>query len=112
MQSVRPCLTFADKAEEAINLYVSLIKNSKVLSVMRSDGKSPIPEGRVLHASFQLDGQEYTAFDGGSEFFFSYGFSMVATCDTQEEIDELWARIILKHVHSHLRTYQPGCQAR
>jgi predicted 3-demethylubiquinone-9 3-methyltransferase (glyoxalase superfamily) len=93
MQGIRPCLTFADQAEEAINLYVSVFKNSKVVDIVRSDGSGPIPAGRLMHATFELDGREYTAFDGGPTFTFSEGFSMVVTCDTQEEIDEVWARL-------------------
>jgi predicted 3-demethylubiquinone-9 3-methyltransferase (glyoxalase superfamily) len=93
MQGVRPCLTFNNRAEEAIKFYVLTFKNSKVLSTMRSDGKGPLPEGSLLHASFVLDGQEYTAFDGGSQFVFSEAFSLVATCDTQEEIDHLWSKL-------------------
>jgi predicted 3-demethylubiquinone-9 3-methyltransferase (glyoxalase superfamily) len=93
MQGIRPCLTYSDQAEEAINLYVSVFKNSRVVSVVRSDGSGPIPAGRLMHATFELDGREYTAFDGGPTFTFSEGFSMVVTCDTQEEIDEVWARL-------------------
>jgi predicted 3-demethylubiquinone-9 3-methyltransferase (glyoxalase superfamily) len=93
VQSVRPSLTFKVGTEEAVNFYVSLFPNSKVLSLLRSDGNGPLPEGSVLHASFQLDGQEYTAFDGGPAFTFTEAFSFVATCETQEEIDEVWARL-------------------
>jgi len=93
VQSVRPCLTFKDRTEEAVNFYVSLFPNSKVLSLLRSDGNGPLPKGSVLHASFQLDGQEYTAFDGGPSFSFTEAFSFVATCETQEEIDETWSRL-------------------
>jgi predicted 3-demethylubiquinone-9 3-methyltransferase (glyoxalase superfamily) len=93
VQSVRPCLTFEDRADAAINFYVSLFPNSKVVSVLRADANGPLPEGSVLHATFQLDGQEYTAFDGGPSFSFSEAFSFVATCETQEEIDEMWTRL-------------------
>lgn len=93
MQSIRPCLTFSGQAEEAINLYVSVFKNSKVVSMLRSDGTGPIPAGQLVHAAFELDGREYTAFDGGDTFHFSEGFSLVATCDTQAEVDEVWARL-------------------
>jgi predicted 3-demethylubiquinone-9 3-methyltransferase (glyoxalase superfamily) len=86
-------LTFKDGAEAAINFYVSLFPNSRVLSLLKSDGNGPLPEGSVLHASFLLDGQEYTAFDGGPSFSFTEAFSFVATCETQEEIDEVWARL-------------------
>lgn len=93
MQRIRPCLTFSDRAEEAINFYVSLFRNSRVLSIVRSDGSGPIPEGKLLHSSFELDGQEYTAFDGGPSFSFTEGFSLVATCDTQDELDQVWKRL-------------------
>jgi predicted 3-demethylubiquinone-9 3-methyltransferase (glyoxalase superfamily) len=93
VQSVRPSLTFKERTEEAVNFYVSLFPNSKVLSLLRAEGNSPLPEGSVLHASFELDGQEYTAFDGGPSFTFTEGFSFVATCETQKELDETWARL-------------------
>jgi predicted 3-demethylubiquinone-9 3-methyltransferase (glyoxalase superfamily) len=86
-------LTFRDRAEEAINFYVSLFRNSRVLNVLRSDGSSPVPQGKLLHATFQLDGQEYTAFDGGPAFAFTEAFSLVVTCETQDQIDEMWARL-------------------
>ena len=99
--SVRPCLTFKDRAEEAVNFYVSVFPNSKVVSMLRSDSslestleeKGGMPAGSLLHASFVLDGQEYTAFDGGPSFAFSEAFSLVATCATQEEIDTIWDRL-------------------
>jgi predicted 3-demethylubiquinone-9 3-methyltransferase (glyoxalase superfamily) len=93
VQTVRPCLTFKERTEEAINFYVSMFKNSRVLSMVHSDGNGPLPKGSVLHASFQLDGQEYTAFDGGPAFSFTEAFSFVLTCQTQVEIDEMWARL-------------------
>jgi predicted 3-demethylubiquinone-9 3-methyltransferase (glyoxalase superfamily) len=93
VHSVRPCLTFKQGTEEAVNFYVSLFPNSKVLSLLRSDGNGPLPEGSMLHASFQLDGQDYTAFDGGPSFTFTEAFSFVVTCENQEEIDEVWARL-------------------
>ena len=93
VQSVRPSLTFKDRTEEAVNFYVSLFPNSKVLSLLRSDGNGPLPKGSVWHVSFQLDGQEYTAFDGGPTFAFTEAFSFVATCETQEQIDETWSRL-------------------
>jgi len=93
VQSVRPSLTFKERGEEAVNFYVSLFPNSKVLSLMRAEGIGAVPDGSLLHASFQLDGQEYTAFDGGPTFSFTEAFSFVATCETQEEIDETWSRL-------------------
>jgi predicted 3-demethylubiquinone-9 3-methyltransferase (glyoxalase superfamily) len=88
-----PCLTFKDHAEDAINFYVSLFPNSRIVSLVRSDGNGPIPKGQVLSASFQLDGHDYTAFDGGPSFSFTEGFSLMVTCETQEDIDETWDRL-------------------
>lgn len=93
VQGPTPCLVFADRAEEAVNFYVSLFDNSRVVSVVRSDGQGPMREGPLMHAVFELDGREYTAFDGGPSFSFTDGISLAVTCDTQEEIDRLWARL-------------------
>lgn len=93
MQPVRPCLVFKDRAEEAIDFYVSLFEDARVIEKVVSDGTSPIPAGKLLHATFALGGQEYTAFDGGETFSFSEAFSLVATCDSQEEIDHVWAKL-------------------
>jgi predicted 3-demethylubiquinone-9 3-methyltransferase (glyoxalase superfamily) len=93
VQSVRPSLTFKERAEEAVNFYVSLFPNSRITSLVRSDGKGPVPAGSLWHVSFVLDGQEYTAFDGGPSFSFTEGFSLIATCETQAELDEVWARL-------------------
>jgi predicted 3-demethylubiquinone-9 3-methyltransferase (glyoxalase superfamily) len=88
-----PCLTFKDSCEEAVKFYVSLFPNSRIVSMQRSDGKSPIPEGKLLNATFELNGHEYTAFDGGPTFFFTEGASLMVTCQTQQEIDDLWQRL-------------------
>jgi predicted 3-demethylubiquinone-9 3-methyltransferase (glyoxalase superfamily) len=88
-----PCLTFKDHAEDAINFYVSLFPNSRIVSLVRSDGNGPVPKGQVLSASFQLDRRDYTAFDGGPSFSFTEGFSLMVTCETQEDIDETWSRL-------------------
>lgn len=93
VQGPTPCLTFSDRAEEAVNFYVTLFRNSRVVSMVRSDGKGPIPQGKLMHATFQLDGREFTAFDGGPSFAFTDGISLMVTCETQEEIDEMWAKL-------------------
>jgi predicted 3-demethylubiquinone-9 3-methyltransferase (glyoxalase superfamily) len=91
---VRPSLTFKNQTEAAVNFYVSVFPNSKVVSMMHADGSSPLmPKGSVLHANFVLDGQEYSAFDGGDHFAFSDAFSLVATCQTQDEIDAVWDQL-------------------
>ena len=92
MNAVTPSLTFKERAEDAMKLYVSVIKNSKIVNIMRSDGGA-LPKGNVLHATFELDGREFTAMDGGPTFSFSEGISLVATCDTQEELDGIWKRL-------------------
>jgi len=91
---IRPCIVFSDRCEEAITLYVSLFPNSKVLSLVRSETEAPITKGKVLNATFQLDGREYTAFDGGPTFSFAEGFSLMVTCETQAEIDRYWNKLI------------------
>ena len=90
MSKVTAFLTFKENGEQAVNLYVSLIKNSKISSIVRSSGEGPFPAGALQHASFSLDGQEFAAMDGGPYFGFDQGFSIMVNCDTQEEIDRLW----------------------
>jgi len=93
MQSTIPCLVFKEGGEEAVKFYVSVVPNSRIYDLIRGDGKGPIPEGQLLHARFELDGRSYDAFDGGESFQFSEGFSLRVSCDTQEEIDDLWERL-------------------
>jgi predicted 3-demethylubiquinone-9 3-methyltransferase (glyoxalase superfamily) len=93
VQRIVPCLTFSDRTEEAVNFYTSVFKDSRVVDIVRSDSDGPIPKGKVLHATFELDGQRYTAFDGGPSFRFSEAFSFVASCNTQDELDEVWTRL-------------------
>ena len=93
MQGVRPFLAFKDRAEEALNLYVSVIPNSRIRSIMRSEGDGRMEAGKVLFATFELDGREFAAMDGGPTFAFAEGASLFVTCDTQEEIDRTWARL-------------------
>lgn len=88
------CLAFADEAEEAINFYVSLVPNSRIVNLLRSEGNGPIAPGRVMQASFELNGREFVAFDGGPTFSFSEGMSLMVTCQTQQAIDDLWAKLI------------------
>jgi predicted 3-demethylubiquinone-9 3-methyltransferase (glyoxalase superfamily) len=91
---IRPCLAFKDSAEEAVNLYVSVFPNSKVVSMQRSEENGgPIPKGKLLNATFELDGREYVAFDGGETFAFAEGLSMMVTCKTQQEIDRYWSML-------------------
>ena len=93
MSRITPFLTFNDQAEEAVNLYVSLFKNSKILSINRFGEGAPMPAGTVMTVSFVLDGQEFTALNGGPHFTFTDGFSLYVSCETQAEVDELWEKI-------------------
>jgi predicted 3-demethylubiquinone-9 3-methyltransferase (glyoxalase superfamily) len=92
--TIRPCLTFVDRAEEAVNLYVSIFPNSKITNLTRVEGDGgPIPKGKLLSAIFELDGREFRAFDGGASFSFSEGISLDVTCKTQEEVDRYWTKL-------------------
>ena len=92
--TVRPCLTFKDRAEEAVKFYVSIFPSSKITNITRveNDG-GPIPKGKLLNATFELDGREYLAFDGGPTFSFSEGMSLMVTCKTQQEVDGYWTKL-------------------
>jgi predicted 3-demethylubiquinone-9 3-methyltransferase (glyoxalase superfamily) len=93
MQKITPFLWFDGKAEEAMKFYVSIFKNSKVGSVTRYGEKGPGPKGTVMSATFQLDGQEFFALNGGPLFTFSPAISFFVNCETQEEVDELWEKL-------------------
>jgi len=88
---IKPCIVYADNAEEAINFYVSLFPNSRVLSIQRAEADNgPVKKGQVLGATFELDGREYLTFDGGPTFTFTEGFSLMVTCKDQAEVDKYW----------------------
>ncbi|HKQ72279.1 MAG TPA: VOC family protein [Blastocatellia bacterium] len=93
MQKITPFLWFDNKAEEAMNFYVSIFKNSKVVSVARYGDAGPGPKGSVMTANFQLDGQEFVALNGGPQFKFTEAISFVVNCETQEEVDEFWEKL-------------------
>ena len=97
MQKITPCLWFDDKAEEAMRFYVSVFKNSKVGRIARyGDAGAEIsgrPKGTVMTVTFQLDGQEFMALNGGPLFKFTEAISFVVNCKTQKEIDELWEKL-------------------
>jgi predicted 3-demethylubiquinone-9 3-methyltransferase (glyoxalase superfamily) len=90
---IRPCIVFVDRAEEAVKLYVSIFPNSKILSMQLSESDGLIAKGKVLGATFQLDGREFLAFDGGPTFNFAEGTSFMVTCKTQEEVDRYWSKL-------------------
>jgi predicted 3-demethylubiquinone-9 3-methyltransferase (glyoxalase superfamily) len=94
MQKITPCLWFDDQAEAAVNFYVSLFKNSKITNVARYDGAgakaSGRPVGTVMTMTFQLDGQEFMALNGGPIFKFTEATSFIVNCESQSEVDRLW----------------------
>jgi predicted 3-demethylubiquinone-9 3-methyltransferase (glyoxalase superfamily) len=93
MQKITPFLWFDDNAEEAMNFYVSLFKNSKVGTVTRYGDAGPGPKGTVMSASFQLDGQDFFALNGGPLFKFTEAISLFVNCETQQEVDDLWEKL-------------------
>jgi predicted 3-demethylubiquinone-9 3-methyltransferase (glyoxalase superfamily) len=93
MQKITPFLWFDDRAEEAMNFYVSIFKNSKVGRVTRYGDGGPGPKGTVMSATFQLDGQEFFALNGGPLFKFTEAISFFVNCETQQEVDELWEKL-------------------
>jgi predicted 3-demethylubiquinone-9 3-methyltransferase (glyoxalase superfamily) len=93
MQKITPFLWFDGKAEEAIRFYVSIFKNSKVGAITRYGDAGPGPKGTVMVATFQLEGQEFIALNGGPQFTFSPAISFVVNCETQEEVDAFWEKL-------------------
>jgi len=93
MQRITPFLWFDGKAEEAMNFYVSVFKNSKVVNVSRCGDQGPGPKGSVMSATFQLEGMEFHALNGGPMFTFSPAISFFVNCETQQEVDELWDKL-------------------
>jgi predicted 3-demethylubiquinone-9 3-methyltransferase (glyoxalase superfamily) len=93
MQKITPFLWFDDQAEEAMNFYMSVFKSSRVVEVNRYGDAGPGPKGTVMTATFELDGQEVTALNGGPHFKFTEAISFYVNCETQQEVDELWEKL-------------------
>ena len=93
MQKIIPFLWFDDQAEEAMNYYCSIFKNSKIGSLTRYGEAGPGAQGTVMSATFQLEGQEFMALNGGPLFAFTEAISFYVNCETQEEVDELWEKL-------------------
>ncbi len=93
MQKIHPMLWFGGNAEEAVNHYLSIFKNSKKGQVTHYGDGAPLPKGAVLTIDFELEGQRYTALNSTPEFKFNEAISLVVNCETQEEIDSLWTRL-------------------
>ena len=90
MQKITPFLWFDGKAEEAIKLYTSLFKNSKIKKIDYWPEGSPFPKNQVMTGTFELDGQQFYAFDAGPQFKFTEAISFFISCETQEDIDHFW----------------------
>jgi len=93
MPKITPFLWFDGKAEEAMNFYISVFKNSKIVRVTRCGEAGPGPKGTVMSATFQLDGQDFFALNGGPQFTFTPAISFFVNCETQQEVDELWEKL-------------------
>ncbi|HYZ26310.1 MAG TPA: VOC family protein [Geminicoccaceae bacterium] len=93
MQKITPFLWFDNQAEEAMNFYVGVFENSKVGNVTRYGDAGPGPKGSVMTASFELEGQQFTALNGGPHFKFTEAISFFVSCQTQAEVDELWDKL-------------------
>lgn len=93
MQKITPFLWFDHQAEEAVNFYTSIFKNSKVGRVARYGEAGPGPKGSVMTVAFQLGGQEFAALNGGPNFKFNHAVSFVVNCESQAEVDEMWEKL-------------------
>jgi predicted 3-demethylubiquinone-9 3-methyltransferase (glyoxalase superfamily) len=93
VQRITTFLTFNDQAEEAINFYMSIFPNSRILRTTRYGDAGPGPKGGLMSATFELDGQQFMALNGGPSFRFDQGISLYVSCETQEEIDEYWEKL-------------------
>jgi predicted 3-demethylubiquinone-9 3-methyltransferase (glyoxalase superfamily) len=94
MQKIGPCLWFDGKAEEAMKFYTSIFKNSKVGKVIRYGEAGPGEKGSVMTVTFEIEGQEFVALNGGPTFKFSPAISFIVHCKTQEDVDHFWARLL------------------
>jgi len=93
MQKITPFLWFDNNAEEAVNFYVSIFKNSRIVNMSRWGDTGPGPKGAVMSVTFELFGQEFMALNGGPTFTFSPAISFFVKCETQEEVDEYWEKL-------------------
>jgi predicted 3-demethylubiquinone-9 3-methyltransferase (glyoxalase superfamily) len=94
MQKITPFLWFDDNAEEAVNFYTSIFKGSKIKSASRYGDAGPGPKGKVMVMTFELEGQDFMALNGGPQFKFTEAISLVISCKDQEEVDHYWDRLL------------------
>jgi predicted 3-demethylubiquinone-9 3-methyltransferase (glyoxalase superfamily) len=93
MQKITSFLWFDGKAEEAANFYISIFKNSKMGKITRYSDAGPGPKGSVMSVTFQIEGQEFFALNGGPQFKFTPAISFFVNCETQQEVDDLWEKL-------------------
>ena len=94
MHKITPFLWFDSQAEEAAEFYTSIFPNSKIEKVVRNPEGTPGPAGAVMTVQFQLDGQTFTALNGGPVFHFTEAISFVVHCETQKDVDHYWDRLL------------------
>jgi predicted 3-demethylubiquinone-9 3-methyltransferase (glyoxalase superfamily) len=94
MPKITPFLWFDSQAEEAAKFYTSVFKNSKIGTMARYGDAGPGPKGSVMTASFQIEGQDFVALNGGPHFKFTEAISFVVSCESQEEVDYYWKNLI------------------
>ena len=90
---ITPFLWFDSNADEAVGFYLSIFKNSRRLDELRNPGDAPGPKGGVLTVSFELDGQSFTALNGGPGYPFTQAVSFVVRCDSKQEVDYYWEKL-------------------
>jgi predicted 3-demethylubiquinone-9 3-methyltransferase (glyoxalase superfamily) len=90
---ITPFLWFDSNAEEAVDFYLSVFKNSRRLDELRNPGNAPGPKGGIVTIAFELDGQQFTALNGGPGYPFTQAISLVVRCDSQQEVDDYWSKL-------------------
>jgi predicted 3-demethylubiquinone-9 3-methyltransferase (glyoxalase superfamily) len=93
MQKITPCLWFDTQGEDAAKFYTSVFPNSRIVDIARYGAAGPRPEGTVMTVSFELDGQEFVALNGGPEFTFNEAISFQVNCETQDQVDAFWSKL-------------------
>lgn len=94
MQKITPCLWFDNNAEEAVNFYISIFKDSKILNTMYYGEGGHMPVGAVLSITFELNGQEFISLNGGPHYKFTPAISMFVKCESQQEVDHYWEHLM------------------
>lgn len=94
MQKITTFLTFDGRAEEAVRFYTSVFKGSRIVEETRYGETGPGAPGTLMTATFEIDGQQFVALNGGPDFTFSLGISLTVNCETQEEVDYYWDKLV------------------